>query len=416
MAAALVLAQLRAQMALPGHASAPTLGFLYLTSAYAEHAQDLLDHLSAALPEITDWSGAVSGSILATNVEYVDEPALAVMLCQLPHDHYRVFSGVTPLALARQQGFEPHTALVHADADAPDLPDLIAEMALRTASGYLFGGLTSSRAHASQLAHSGHGTVRGQGAASGLLAGGLSGVAFARDPSGRVLLMSRLTQGCQPVGPTRTITACEGQVVTELDGQAALPVMLADLHQRMGAPQDVLSWVGHTLVGLSDAPAPHARPLLRSGQLGGDVVVRDIIGLDTARGGIAIAQAPQVGMQLSFCQRDAAAARRDLVRICAEIREELEPQAMLHGVAHTREEGAAVASADLLAPRRMLGAIYVSCASRGGSHFGGRGAELHTLREALGDVPLVGFFAQGEIARHQLYGYAGVLTVFTGAS
>ena len=31
----------------------------------------------------------------------------------------------------------------------------------------------------------------------------------------------------------------------------------------------------------------------------------------------------------------------------------------------------------------------------------------------LGDVPLVGFFAGGEIARHHLYGYTGVLTVFT---
>jgi hypothetical protein len=29
-------------------------------------------------------------------------------------------------------------------------------------------------------------------------------------------------------------------------------------------------------------------------------------------------------------------------------------------------------------------------------------------------VPLVGFFASGEIAHRQLYGYSGVLTVFTG--
>ena len=35
------------------------------------------------------------------------------------------------------------------------------------------------------------------------------------------------------------------------------------------------------------------------------------------------------------------------------------------------------------------------------------------LRRALGDVPLVGFFAGGEIARNHLYGYTGVLTVFT---
>ena len=36
------------------------------------------------------------------------------------------------------------------------------------------------------------------------------------------------------------------------------------------------------------------------------------------------------------------------------------------------------------------------------------------VRHALGDVPLVGFFANGEIARHHLYGYTGVLTVFPG--
>lgn len=40
------------------------------------------------------------------------------------------------------------------------------------------------------------------------------------------------------------------------------------------------------------------------------------------------------------------------------------------------------------------------------------GAELQIVRHALGDVPLVGFFAAGEIARNQLYGYTGVLTVF----
>jgi small ligand-binding sensory domain FIST len=31
----------------------------------------------------------------------------------------------------------------------------------------------------------------------------------------------------------------------------------------------------------------------------------------------------------------------------------------------------------------------------------------------LGDVPLVGFFAGGEIAHQHVYGYTGVLTVFT---
>jgi small ligand-binding sensory domain FIST len=114
-------------------------------------------------------------------------------------------------------------------------------------------------------------------------------------------------------------------------------------------------------------------------------------------------------MRMAFCQRSAHAARADLVRICAEIREELEPQEMSLSVA------AALADAEPGTPspqRRIAGAVYVSCAGRGGPHFGAPSAELQVVRRALGDVPLVGFFAGGEIARHHLYGYTGVLTVF----
>ncbi|MHB8951301.1 MAG: FIST C-terminal domain-containing protein, partial [Rhodoferax sp.] len=117
------------------------------------------------------------------------------------------------------------------------------------------------------------------------------------------------------------------------------------------------------------------------------------------------------GMQLVFCERNAQAAKADLMRICAEIREELEPEELeLAAVTalHASEAEAAPHPA-----RGIAGAIYVSCAGRGGPHFGGASAELQIIRRALGDVPLVGFFAGGEIARNHLYGYTGVLTVFT---
>jgi small ligand-binding sensory domain FIST len=168
MAAGLVLAQLRARMALPEYAHAPTLGLLYITDHYAAAAQDILDHLGAELPEITDWSGTVGVGIASSNVEYFDEPALAVMLCELAPDQYRVFSGVAPLAVGDAMGFEPHAALVHADASTPDVSELIAEMAARTATGYLFGGLASSRAGAVQFAVGGNGNIKGQGAAGGV--------------------------------------------------------------------------------------------------------------------------------------------------------------------------------------------------------------------------------------------------------
>ncbi len=394
MAAALVLAQLRGYLALPDYASAPTLALLYITDHYAADAQDILDHLSAELPDITDWSGTVGVGIAANNVEYFDEPALAVMLCELPHDHYRVFSGVSPLPPARSGLFQAHTALVHADAATPDVAELIAEMAQRTQSGYVFGGLASSRNGAVQFALSGHGNLKGHGAACGVFSGGLSGVAFARDASGRMGLMSRVTQGCQPISAAYEITACEANVVIELDGQPALDVMLADLGVSLDQqPREALARMRATLVGLSrdaDIPNDAAR---RSNQFGAEVLVRHLIGLDPVRKGIAIAETPVVGMKLAFCERNAQAARADLVRICAEIREELEPEEL------TLETATALnlpeAQSTPHPARRIAGAIYVSCSGRGGPHFGAPSAELQIVRRALGDVPLVGFFAAG---------------------
>ena len=79
-ASALVLAQLRGQMSSSLHAVTPTLALLYITDHYAQDAQEILDHLSAELPSVTDWSGTVGIGIAANNVEYFDEPAMAVMI------------------------------------------------------------------------------------------------------------------------------------------------------------------------------------------------------------------------------------------------------------------------------------------------------------------------------------------------
>ncbi|MFZ9322984.1 MAG: FIST C-terminal domain-containing protein, partial [Hylemonella sp.] len=130
-----------------------------------------------------------------------------------------------------------------------------------------------------------------------------------------------------------------------------------------------------------------------------------IIGLDPQRQGVALADLVHEGMELAFCQRNVQAARADLMRICAEIREELEVEVPAAPGAISQESTPVM--------RQMLGAVYVSCAGRGGPHFGSPSAEMQIVRRALGDVPLVGFFAGGEIARHHLYGYTGVLTVFT---
>jgi small ligand-binding sensory domain FIST len=347
--------------------------------------------------------------IASNNVEYFDEPALAVMLCELPSDQYRVFSGVAPLNI----GFEAHTALVHADGNTPELPELIEELAQRTDSGYLFGGLAASRSEAVQFAMGGDGFMRGQGKSTGVFHGGLSGVAFGPD----VRLVSRVTQGCLPINKARRVTQSERNLVIELDGQPALDVLLKDLNVSLEEPAQALQAVRATLVGLmrqaqASAAVNDSSPVGRTGNFGPDVIVRHIIGLDPTRRGLAVADLVAPGMQLAFCQRNAKAARADLMRICAEIREELEPEEL--PVATVQALGVSELEAAPHPARRIAGAVYVSCSGRGGPHFGGASAELQIVRHALGDVPLVGFFAGGEIARNHVYGYTGVLTVFTG--
>jgi len=201
------------------------------------------------------------------------------------------------------------------------------------------------------------------------------------------------------------------------DGEPALDVMLRELSVSLEQPEQALMAVRATLVGLmqpadSGGPAGDGVAVSRTGNFGSDVIVRHIIGLDPARRGVAVSDQLEVGMQLAFCQRNAQAAKADLIRVCAEIREELEPEEL-----PVETASALAASEAESAPhpaRGIAGAIYVSCSGRGGPHFGGPSAELQIVRRALGDVPLVGFFAGGEIARNHLYGYTGVLTVFTG--
>jgi small ligand-binding sensory domain FIST len=359
-----------------------SLGFVYFTDHYAPHAAALYAELRQRWPGVA-WVGSVGVGVSAGSAEYIDEPALALMLCSVPAGRFEVFSGARKL-----QRIAPYTALVHADPGTPELQELISEMSDRTESGYLFGGLASSRAATHHIA-------------DGVWQGGLSGVAFTRE----VALISRVTQGCQPIGPTRTVTACERNIVTELDGEPALPCLLRDLGMAaLDDPRAALPRLRATLVGLTDATDT---ALTRPGQFGTDTRVRHLVGLDPGRHAVAVADVLEPGMRLAFCQRDVQAARRDLVRICSEIRDELE----------TPDDAAG-------ATRRILGALYVSCTGRGGPHFGGPSAELKIVQHALGggvgggadggdDIPLVGFFAAGEIARHHLYGYTGVLTVFT---
>jgi small ligand-binding sensory domain FIST len=169
------------------------------------------------------------------------------------------------------------------------------------------------------------------------------------------------------------VTRGQHNVLVELDGQSALQVFQAD--------------VGETLARNPERVAGQIFAALPvRGSDTGDYLVRNLLGIDPDNGLVAIGSPVATGGQVRFCRRDARTARDDLRR-------------MLRAV-----------KAGLSSPPR--GGLYFSCLGRGASLFGPGSAELGLVREELGDLPLAGFYANGEISFHRLYGYTGVLTLF----
>jgi small ligand-binding sensory domain FIST len=199
--------------------------------------------------------------------------------------------------------------------------------------------------------------------------GALSGVLFSED----VIVATRLTQGCSPLGPQHRVTEARHNVLIRLDGRPALDVLREDAGRELAA--NLATAGGYLFAGL---------PV--DGSDTGDYVVRNLVGLDPARKLVAIGQPVKPGTQVLFCRRDRGAASDDLARMLESVKTGLYRQ-----------------------PR---GALYFSCLGRGASLFGESSEELRMIADGLGDVPLVGFFCNGEISHNRLYGYTGVLTLF----
>lgn len=338
------------------------LGFMYITDAFVPYAAEMLA-LVKTHTGIADWVGSVGIGICATGTEYLDEPAVALMVCGPIGFTHSVFSGKEPpprLGTTTASGADAaYFAIVHADPHTPDIEELIEDMAGKVSSGYLAGGLSSARGPTVQFANQ-------------VVTGGISGVVL----SSEVALGTRLTQGCAPLKTHHVITSCDRNIISTLDERPALEVMLEDLGLDM---RGLRTAARDTFVGLVQAGSE------ASGG-GDDYLVRNLTGIDPENKLIAIGDMPTIGTTMMFCKRDLQSARSDLLRMIYDLKD------------------------DLKEPPKA--ALYHACIGRGANMFGEQGAELKLIREHLGDIPLVGFFANGEIARNRLYGYTGVLTVF----
>jgi small ligand-binding sensory domain FIST len=336
------------------------LGFLYATDRVADHLSDILAVVRKTTG-VAHWTGTVGLGVCTTGREYLDEPAAVVMIGDFEPDSFKVFSGIAGEDDVKRLelkvgGSQAAFALVHADPYNQSVSEIVTRLADKVESGFLVGGLTSSRQQNLQIADR-------------VMEGGVSGVAF----SDTVTIATRLSQGCTPIGPKHAVTSAQRNILVTLDGRPALDVFLEDIGEELAGEIERIG--GLVFVGL---------PI--KGSDTGDYLVRNLVGIDPSNKLVAIGEILEGQPSVMFCRRDADTAQEDMTRMLDSIKQGLYGE-----------------------PR---GAVYYSCLGRGASLFGPSSEELKMIRSALGDIPLVGFFCNGEISHNRLYGYTGVLTLF----
>ncbi len=84
----------------------PNIGFLYLTDELAPDAQSILT-LFRSVTGIEHWTGCAALGVCGNGVEYVDVPAISVMVGEVPQDHVRAFHAVAPNFKKLHQELEP---------------------------------------------------------------------------------------------------------------------------------------------------------------------------------------------------------------------------------------------------------------------------------------------------------------------
>lgn len=342
-------------------AKTATLAFIYVTDAYSNHFKKIVTELETLFP-LVDWLGTIGLSICATNIEYADQPAMAILLTDIDKANYFTFKEQVEVE-ENQLKSDVQFAIVHGDPRNPMLSEQLETLAETLEPSYLVGGLTSASNYFYQYAGNSHNH-------GGITEGGLSGVVF-NDSSN---VMTGVSQGCSPISEVFTLTECDHHMALSIDNRPALDVFKENIGEILS--RDINRAAGYIFAGF---PVP--------GSDTGDYLVRNIVGIDPENHYLAIADDLKPDIPIMFCKRDSQTAIADLKRMLSSLKARLGEQT----------------------PK---GALYVSCLGRGQHMFGDVSNEMKYITEILGDIPTIGFYANGEIAGQRLYGFTGVLTLF----
>ncbi len=199
--------------------------------------------------------------------------------------------------------------------------------------------------------------------------------------SGSVNVRPIVSQGCRPIGEHFVITKAERNVVYELGGKPAA----VQLH--------------NVLMALPT----HEQEMVRNGlHLGrvvseyrdrfehGDFLIRNVMGIERESGALVIGDYVRVGQTVKFHIRDAQTADADLQQMLAGARDDSTGEA--------------------------CGALLFTCNGRGTRLFPEPHHDATAIRDALGEIPLAGFFAAGELGpvsgQNFMHGFTASIALF----
>ena len=199
---------------------------------------------------------------------------------------------------------------------------------------------------------------------------------------GDILIDTAVAQGCRPVGRPMVITRSQRNLIFELNGRGAVRELEETLTGLTARELELFRQAPH--IGLCIDPS------ITDPQKG-DFLVRNLIGLDSTAGVIGVGALVENQQVVQFHVRDASTSAEDLHEVLARYRREV-----------TGEE-----------PR---GALLFSCLGRGMNLYGRADHDCEVFAREVADVPVGGFFCNGEIgpihAKTFLHGYTSAFGIF----
>lgn len=336
----------------------PDLAIVFATSAFRDDFAligQVQDRLGAPV-----MIGCSADGVIGAGLEIEGGPALSLNLGWLPGAEvrsFRVADGSNlpgpddpPEAWQDMIGFDRSASqILLVDPFSDFISHLLSGLDFAFPRAVRIGGLASGARQPDEVALFLDGDICRNGAI-GVSLSGLS-------------INSLVAQGCRPVGAPMVITGCQDTNVYELDHRPALQLLASTVAAL--SPDDRLLARHSLFVGLATESLSSITPE--------DFLIRNILGVHAPSESIGIAAPTRRGQILQFHLRDARASTLDLERAFSGLQPESLSQAR--------------------------GALLFSCLGRGQGLYGLANHESNLFTRIMPDVPLGGFFCNGEIGQ-----------------